>query len=493
MSMNFKVENKYLDITNYPSVERYLESMARKGWLIHKIFVGNIFIFKKIKPQELEFSISPYEIETAFTRKSKKELDEFKDVTKSVGWNYCTKSYNLHIYYKEKHGEALDIHTDEEEEFKLLEKLGKTQLRGCYFIIPFLLFISWVNIGRMTSGVYPMKDGLNQIIIPLLPIALVLTTTQLIHTKKFLKRNKENIELGKDLEYSNSKYYMIRIIFPIFYLVIVAFVFYILYVSIIFKNKIILFALLPLTGVIVGQLYRIFIKPSKHSKRFKIVVFGITILAVVMISSGVGIIGIVNINGLGNGSNTLNREKYRVLLTSDFIETTEEAERTLLENTSFLVPRSYEHISRGSYTDEISHLETEYSKALTEGIANELMNRYKEEAVKNIGRNYSPDLEYSYELGRVDGILLDRGLTISDFNELKQEDLKYAISESIKRMKTRTIAKADHILWNVDEAYFLTCEQDTIILRKGKEVFFLRGIDFSDVEIITIAKEKLKL
>ena len=90
--------------------------------------------------------------------------------------------------------------------------------------------------------------------------------------------------------------------------------------SIIFKNKIVLFALLPLTGVIVGQLYRIFIKPSKHSKRFKIVAFGITILAVVMISSGVGIIGILKIGGLGNRNNTLNREKYRVLLTSDFIK-----------------------------------------------------------------------------------------------------------------------------------------------------------------------------
>lgn len=491
--MNFKIENKYLDITNYPSVARYLKVMAGKGWLIHKVFVGNIFIFKKIKPQELEFSISPYEIETAFTRKTKKELDEFKDATQSVGWKYCTKSYNLHIYYKEKHVEVLDIHTDEEEEFKLLEKLGKTQLRGYYFIIPFLLFISWMNIGRMIYGVYPLKDGLSQIVIPLLPLALILSITQVIHLKLFLKKNRANIEIGKDLEYSNSKYYMIRIIFPLFYLVMIAFVFYILYVSIFFKNKIVLFALLPLTGVVVGQLYRIFIKPRKYSKKFKIIVFGITLLAVVMISSGAGILGIINMDGLGNRASALDREKYRVLLTSDFIETTQETEKTLLESTSFLIPRSYEYISRGSYTDEIRFLETEYSKALTVGLARELMNRYKEEAVKNIARHYSPHLEYSYEAGRVDGILLDRGLTNSDFEELRQEDLKVAVAESIKRMKRRTITKADHVLWNVDEAYFLTGEQDTIVLRKEKEVFFLRGNDFADLEVVTIAKKKLKL
>ena len=142
--MNFKIENKYLDITNYPSVARYLESMAGKGWLIHKVFAGNIFVFKKIKPQKLDFSISPYEIETTFTRKSKKEMDEFKDITQSIGWNYCAKSYNLHIYYKAKNLELLAIHTDEEEEFKLLESLGKTQVRGYYFLIPFLFFLYFI-------------------------------------------------------------------------------------------------------------------------------------------------------------------------------------------------------------------------------------------------------------------------------------------------------------------------------------------------------------
>ena len=67
--MNFRIENNFLDITNYPSIERHLEKMASKGWLINKIIQGNIFIYKKIIPQRLEFSITPYEIETLFTKK----------------------------------------------------------------------------------------------------------------------------------------------------------------------------------------------------------------------------------------------------------------------------------------------------------------------------------------------------------------------------------------------------------------------------------------
>ena len=100
--MNFKIENNFLDIINYPSIERHLQDMARKGWLISKIILGSLFIYKRIEPEELDFSITPYEVETVFTRKTKEELEEFNSVCKSVGWNYATKSYDLHIYFKEK-------------------------------------------------------------------------------------------------------------------------------------------------------------------------------------------------------------------------------------------------------------------------------------------------------------------------------------------------------------------------------------------------------
>lgn len=141
--MNFKIENNFLNISNYPSIERHLEKMAEKGWLIDKIILGSIFIYRRIGPEELDFSISPYEIETTFTRKSKEELEEFQSVCKAVGWNYAAGSFNLHIYFKKRGSEALAIQTDEEEEFRTLAAMGRRQLKGYYIQIPFLLFIPW--------------------------------------------------------------------------------------------------------------------------------------------------------------------------------------------------------------------------------------------------------------------------------------------------------------------------------------------------------------
>ena len=216
--MSFKIENNFLDITNYPSIERHLEEMASKGWLIKKIILGNIFIYKRIKPEILDFSITPYEIETAFTKKSKGELEEFNSVCKSVGWNYATKSYDLHIYFKEHESEAMDIQTDDEEEFKTLEFIGKKYIKSCYIQIPFLLFIFWITLGRLFSSVTAMKDGITQITAPLVTVGIVLVIINLINIKRFLKTNKKNMELRKSIEYSNSKFYFNRIFFALVYL-----------------------------------------------------------------------------------------------------------------------------------------------------------------------------------------------------------------------------------------------------------------------------------
>lgn len=100
--MSKKITIHNLNVTNIPSVEKYLSEMASRGWMIKRIILASIFIFEKTEKQNLDFSITPYEIESAFNRKSKKEIEEFRDVTESVGWKFAAKSYDFHIYYKEK-------------------------------------------------------------------------------------------------------------------------------------------------------------------------------------------------------------------------------------------------------------------------------------------------------------------------------------------------------------------------------------------------------
>lgn len=490
--MNFKITMKYLNITNYPYVEEYLEDMASRGWLLRRIIVGSIFIFTKIKPEELKFSISPYEVETAFTRRSKEELQEFESVCESVGWNYCTRSYDLHIYYKQRNSDALDIHTDIEEEFNLLEQIGKKQIRSYYILLPLLIFLLWSNVGRINSVDF-IRTGLLQMIIPILPIGLILTIYDWIHIQKFLKTNRQNIDEFREIQYSDSKFYFTRFSFILVFLDLLLIVAYVFYAYIFLKNKIILIAFLPaMIGIVIGQLYRVFVKPSKNSKAYKKTAFGVVLILAIMISN---LVILLSTGDLNNYVNELDRTKYKVILNEDFSGENVDSNGTLTEDVSILAPKSYKYISRditGEY--ETNYLKTEYSKALTENIAKRLVNSYKAEAEEDIRNGNYEDLKYYYKTGDAPvGDLMNMGLTRADFDELKEKVLKAAIEESLERIKEGIIVEADSAIWDVDEIYFMGRDKMRIVLRKGKEVFLLVGKDFEDRDVIKISREKLGL
>jgi len=489
--MNFKIENKFLDITNYPSIERHLEKMASKGWLINKIIQGNIFIYKKISPERLEFSITPYEIETLFTKKSREELEEFNSVCESVGWNYATKSYDLHVYFKEHGVEAMDIQTDEEEEFRTLEFIGKKHIRSYYVLIPFLLFVSWFVLGSLFTSIPAIKNGLIQIVTPLIPAGIILLIIHLFNIKRFLKINRKNIELGKSLEFSDSKFYITRTIFAITSIILFLGIIHFLYVAIFLKNNFMLIGLIPtLIGIIGATIYRIYIKPAKMKLKHKKIGFIVILVASTVLSIVLFVGVILNIAIRDDNKHSQNIDSYKVLSINDFISDTLEEEGEIIELASILIPKSYDYYS---YSRGFGSIRTEYSKALTEEIASNLVDRYRSQAENKLIRRNSRRLELYFEEGIFDDYLLRSGLTKEDLSNLEGKELKEAIKAANNMINEKSIVEDIENLWNLDEVYFLNIEKDEIVIRNGKEVFYLEGLDFSDKEIIKIIKDKLNL
>lgn len=491
--MNFKIENNYLHITNYPNIERHFEAMASKGWLINRIIASNIFIYKKIKPEALDFSISPYEVETEYTKKTKNELAEFQTVVESVGWNYATKSSNLHVYYKEKGAEALDIQTDEEEEFRILETIGKRYVKSLFIQIPLFLFLAWSVMRQLFTGVDGMKDALPQLLSLMFPFTLLMLVVEAYNINKFLKTNRANIELGKSIEYSTSQFYINRLTFIAIYVNLFIFILYMLYGIIFLNNKSLLLGMVPISiALIIGLLYRIVIKPSKMSTKSKKKSFIATIVLSAMIP--IILFGFVIINLISgfNDNNMPNIEGYRVISVNDFQNSTVVESGNLRRQTSMLLPTSYEYYSHSNQIYEST--KTEYSKALTEDLAKSLVKRYIKQAEKRIERDrneleiyFEEDIYNEYRFGERAGISQD------EFDSLKEQDIKTSVETTIKKLKERAITKDHENLWNADEVYFLDYNKTEIVIRQGKDVFYIDATekDFTNPKIIMIVKEEL--
>lgn len=489
--MNFKIENNFLDITNYPSVERHLEEMASKGWLIRKIILGNIFIYKKIQAEALYFSISPYEIETAFTRKSKEEMEEYQSVCESVGWNYATKSLDLHIYFKEKGAQAIAIQTDEEEEFKTLDLIGQKQVRNLYFLtVPMLLFISWEVLGSLTSIVDVMKDGLSHIAVLFIVVGFTHMILRIVHIEKFLKINRQNIELGKSLQYSDSNFYFHKMFSVLPFILLFAMIGQISYLGILSNRKFPFYILIPLIiGLIVGQIDRIYIKPSKKPLRYKVIAF--LLASFIAVSTSIWI-ALPYIENSLDYTDQPDIGTYRVLLMDDFSDKDIEDWGSLYQNASIFIPKSYGY---RSYRTGYEFILTEYSQALIEKLAQILVDQYRKQAEETLEDRYLRSLRQSFKEEKYHHNLSNAGFTIEDFNDInaKEKNADRAIKMAKKRMKENYITKDKENLWNAEQVYFLNHAKTEIVLRKGKEVFYLEGKNFSDFEIINIVKERLEL
>lgn len=488
--MNFKIQNVILNITNYPSVERHVEDMASKGWMLSKIILNHIFVYKKTRPVELDFSIVPYENETFFNKKSKEEIEKIKSENKELGWSYSAKTKDFQVYFKDKDKEQTSIIWSKDEEFSRLEKIGKAQEIGNYLLIVADIFLLW-NLGKQAYGdVSFMKFGLSQLLIIALPMAFLMSAIDLVSGNKFLKINKENIREGEDIKYSDSKFYFNKIAFVCMYIFAILLVAYLLYQGIYAGETVLLISFLPvLIGMSVGTFLRFFVKSSEKVGDYKILIYIGAIIATVI---AVNLI----IYPIMRGSEEDRWKRLedidlggdKVLLIQDFSDEGKDNSISFSTDISFLIPKSYEYTNR----DDSLYLTTDYSKALNEAIARNLINRYRSEAEYQIDNwtDYSLE-EYYYQGGELRELLVNRGLSREDLDEIKDEDLEIYMKTAKKMMKERSILEIDMDLWNVDQAYFLNYEKTEIVLRRASEVYRLYGMDFSDEGVREIVMEKL--
>lgn len=126
------------------------------------------------------------------------------------------------------------------------------------------------------------------------------------------------------------------------------------------------------------------------------------------------------------------------------------------------------------------------------GLAENLVDRYLQQAKNALIGNYNREIRGSFEDGVYHSDLTTSGFTQEDFNSLVGGNIDNAVERAQEIIQDRSIISGDD-LWDLDEVYFLNYEQNEVVLRDGKEVFYLSGMDFSDPGVVERVKEQLEL
>ncbi|GAA0182321.1 hypothetical protein SH2C18_47200 [Clostridium sediminicola] len=462
MKNNTKKVIKFTSITEYKTLEEYLEKMAAKGFMLSEIKRGK-FIFTKIEPRELTFNVSLFYHTTPFDYPNHEKDKDYKELCEESGWTYCTNTDVYQIFYKEKNNNATPIHTDSEEEYKIIKN---TFMKTDFISMILLTFVVGMQFINTLNFNYEYLLNNTFLLTLIGPIFLILIMSSIyIPPIVWLIKNKINLTRGKELEFSTNKERIIRSIIT-WSLISLYFILTIFTITDMFTNSSILviaFAPILISFIIATYCIKRF-KTKKNTRKHNIIFFSIILTLTLVIVNGI-IMSFLFSNISKDFKENHNKPKnITVLELSDF-GTNDTPERTRIhEQSSILIPISfdyYESLGRKAKDTEIMSVSTEYIECKNKDIADYYFDGFMDKKRKRLEETISEYLEFG--------------------DKAKAEEYKNDISEISD-------------LWNVNRGYYLYSSKSAIILQKNNLIYILDGdIDFSKKEIIDICKQKLGL
>ncbi|MBQ8762869.1 MAG: DUF2812 domain-containing protein [Clostridia bacterium] len=134
---------EFFSLYDHTNIEKHLEKMAAKGWLIENI--GSTFWkYKKIEPQKLRFSVVYYPKKVNEGVIVSADRQNFIDICSSGGWAYVINYGQMHIFCTNDENTP-PIETDPEIQIECIHKFAKSDIITnnlvtigcCIFLIAF--------------------------------------------------------------------------------------------------------------------------------------------------------------------------------------------------------------------------------------------------------------------------------------------------------------------------------------------------------------------
>jgi hypothetical protein len=457
---------KFIEITEYKNLEKYLEKKAMQGLMLSEMKT-NTLVFEKTVPRELTFNVSLFYHTSPFEYPDEEKDEDYRELCEESGWKYCANNNVYQIFWKEKNDDIDLIHTDPNEEYKIVKKVFmKTNIMSMLLI--FLYFtIGMLNILRFDFEVILSNLTLFNLIWPffLVVIWIVIYTLPVI----WMIRNKSNSAKGMELTYFTDMQIRIKniVMWSLFSIYFILF-----FISFTEIGRSIYLLALTLIPIIFSAMVAIFcikrFKTKKRSKKQNIVFFSALSIFTMIISIGaVTLMMTTGAMSLGArfDKNDVEPEEILVLELSDF-NTYDEPERTrMYEKSSGFSPINfeyYESLGRKPENNEIVSVRTRYIECKDDDIAEYVFDGYMKKEQERIEKRILEYQEYGNE------------------KEVQEE-----------RNKINVISND---VWNVDRGFYLYNDNSKVIIQKGNIIYVLDSdVDFSKSEIIDIVKMKLEL
>ena len=141
---------------DYDGMTSHFQQMALDGWLIQGVR-GNLWKYKKIQPQKLNFAVTHFENFTFNEAAPDNGQNEFMEMCAEYGWQLVAQYQTMMVFVTSDEN-AVPIETDPVVQLKNLHKSVKPILLGKNIAVLFNLIY---NVGTRLTDIIKGKESLS--------------------------------------------------------------------------------------------------------------------------------------------------------------------------------------------------------------------------------------------------------------------------------------------------------------------------------------------
>lgn len=118
-----KREMNFYSIYDRAGLEKHLEDMAAKGWMLDRM--GQyLWYYRRTEPRKLRFAVSYFPSASVFDPAPSEKQETYREFCEHAGWNLAGASAQLEVYWHEDEN-AVPLVTDPMMEIKTIHKTAK--------------------------------------------------------------------------------------------------------------------------------------------------------------------------------------------------------------------------------------------------------------------------------------------------------------------------------------------------------------------------------
>lgn len=183
----------------YKALEKYLEKMALKGWMLEGM-VGFFLKFIKVEPKALKYSVDVMDKIPMLLGGDSKSAVECREYCEAAGWKFICQMEKIQIYCKENEVYNIPIQTDEEEKYKSIFKASLKYSILNVLCVSMLLYSQYLtSFGNVFSEF--LADNSKLLLLLLLSLWFIQDTVQFIHFIIWSIRGRLRLKRNEPISY----------------------------------------------------------------------------------------------------------------------------------------------------------------------------------------------------------------------------------------------------------------------------------------------------